>query len=305
MGTIASEGEEDSYTFAATAGEAVVFAAVGTSESFCARAQLLGPLGSTLGFTITCNDTSPSVSLPDTGTYTIAVSADDSQDTGDYSLGLQFTTGRCATSAIACGQTPPGVLGKAAQVNAYTFTATAGDIVSLAAVTPVGSSACTKLRLFDDVGAPRGESTCNASVDTAPLQTGTYTVLVSDDNLTHTGNYNLGLQLIMPARCATSIMCDQHDIPPGSITMPAQMNAYTFEGTMGHSLQLSAGQTSGSSCIGASLYDPAGHFLGNTLCITLHHFGLPASGTYTILVLGDTLQQTGSYNLSLMCSVPE
>jgi hypothetical protein len=297
----------DLYVFQGEAGEAVSIAAAATSGFLCAKAALIDPSGNPLGFN-SCNGVSPSIVLPASGTYGIAVSDQGGSETGSYRVNLQFTTGRCANTMLVCGEAAGGVVGVPVQVNAHKLTAAEGDIAVIAAASLPDSPGCPKVRLFDGAGSSRGESDCGDWLQTAPLQAGEYTVLVGERDLTSeaTYNYDIGLQFIGGGPCATAIACGQQDIPPGYLATPAQIDAYTFEAMAGEHITFRAMKTSGNACIRASLHDPAANGVGGTFCSgSADLFGAPSSGRYTILVFDEGLRASGGYELSLSCSTPE
>src|SRR5207237_545907 len=192
------QAQQDSYVFSATAAEAVAFAAVATSPTGIFQAQLFDPAGRSLAFSTT-NSRSSSIVLPTSGTYTMLVRSHTLQ-AGGYNLNLQFTTGRCAQSSIACGQTLGGSIPGSgnstgfaqAQEDAYRFTATTGEAVSFAAIATSGA-----ILPFADLFSPSGrqlgtsQGGGNASASIALPETGAYTLLVGDHTLSKSGAYNL------------------------------------------------------------------------------------------------------------------
>ena len=139
-GNIAAPGQQNTYTFGANAGEAVIITTVATSRTLGAHAELYGPTGSFVAGTNYpgYNNTLGNVVLPATGTYTIIVRDNGLTSTGAYNVHLRFTTpGRCGT-AITCGQTLSGTVTATTQSDSYTFSANAGEAVIITTVVTSG-----------------------------------------------------------------------------------------------------------------------------------------------------------------------
>jgi hypothetical protein len=300
-GNLMNPGQVDVYAFQGSIGDAVTVAAASGDGFLCVDATIIDPSTTPVAFSTSCDATTPSVTLNATGMYLIMISASDPSDTGTYNVSLQSTTGACATP-LGCGQTPLGTLGQPAEVDAYSFAASEGDVVAIGAATASGFSACAVTRLFDPTGLPVAESACNDFIQTPPLHTGTYTALVSDTNLLNSGNYNIDLQFLVGDRCATDVQCGQPAV--GATSTPADMDSYTFTANAGDNIALNAHIVSGTGCFVAVLYGPSGAYLGNSLCITLYYSGLPQTGTYTVLVVNSDFQSSGTYQLDLTCGPP-
>ena len=206
-GNIGGAAQHDSYAFSATAGEAVVLASLATSGTQAARLDLYfnGVLvpGGNNGFG---NTATGSVLLPSTGTYTVIVRDYALNRVGGYNLAFRSTTGKCA-SAITCGLMPDGYIVALGQLDSYSFTATAGQSVVLAAVATSGTLAA-RLDLYGPNGTlvPGGNNGFgNTSTGSVFLpSTGTYTVIVRDYSLNRTGRYALDLRVTGGA-CPTSV----------------------------------------------------------------------------------------------------
>ena len=298
---IGSPAQQDTWTFSANAGEAVVLAAVATSGMLAARLDLYfnGVLvpGGNNGFG---NAVTGSVALPSTGTYVVIVHDYALTRTGGYNLHLGFTTGGCAAQ-IGCGQLLGGNISGAAHHNSYVFSATAGEAVVLAAVATSGTQAARLDLYFNGVLVPGGNNGFgNTATGTVLLpSTGTYLVMVHDYALNRTGGYNLHLTYTT-GRCAGTIGCGQF---VGNIGGVAQHNSYAFSATAGEAVVLAAVATSGTQAARLDLYFngvlvPGGNNgFGNTATGSVV---LPSTGTYVVVVRDYALNRTGGYNLHLV-----
>ncbi len=190
-GNIASPAQRDSYTFSGNAGEAVIITAVGLASPLCTYAELYNSSGTRLTFN-NCNGTTGSFALPATGTYTISIFDAGLNDTGNYEVNLQFTTGRCGTG-ISCAQTRTGTLANRTQHDVYTFSGNAGEAVI---VTAVGLAAplCSYVELYNPSGTRLTYNNCNGTTGSFALPaTGAYTLMVYDAGFDNLGDYSLNL----------------------------------------------------------------------------------------------------------------
>ena len=303
------QAQQDSYVFSATAAEAVAFAAVATSPTGIFQAQLFDPAGRSLAFSTT-NSRSSSIVLPTSGTYTMLVRSHTLQ-AGGYNLNLQFTTGRCAQSSIACGQTLGGSIPGSgnstgfaqAQEDAYRFTATTGEAVSFAAIATSGA-----ILPFADLFSPSGrqlgtsQGGGNPSASIPLPETGAYTLLVRDQTLNKGGGYNLNLQFTT-GRCSTAI-CNQTlraTIPGGGNLTgkpQAQQDGFSFAGHAADAITFGAVATLATPQLlaRAQLFGPTGVSVsfaptnGSSAIVSL-----PATGIYTIVVHDLSMSLPGDY----------
>jgi hypothetical protein len=314
-GSILDPLHKDRYIFEAAAGEAAMFAVVATSASIRPRADLLGPDGRPVVGGLAINGASLPAVFPVSGTYTIVVGDDDGRDTGGYNLNLQFTTGRCA-QPIACGQTLSGAVPRGAnatghpqaQQDSHRFTATAGEAVVFAVVRSSGL-----MRPRADLYGPNGRAVLGGlAVDGASLSatlttTGTYTLVVRDDDAKDGGTYNLNLQFTT-GRCGEAIACgetrggampDGTGNPTGNAQ--AQQDSRTFIAAAGEAVVFAAVATSGALRPRTDLYGPAGRLVLGGLAVNGASLVamLPDTGTYTLIVRDDDLRDGGTYSLDL------
>ena len=310
-GNVGGAAQHDSYAFSATAGEAVILAAVTTSGTMVARLDLyLNGVKVSGGDNGSGNTATGSVVLPSTGTYVVMVRDSALNRTGGYNLHLAFTTGRCA-GPIGCGQLLGGNVGGAAQHNSYTFSATAGEAVILAAVTTSGTMVARLDLYFNGVKVSGGDNgSGNTATGSVVLpSTGTYVVVVRDSALNRTGGYNLHLAFTT-GRCADPIGCGQ--LLGGNVGGAAQHNSYAFSATAGEAVILAAVTTSGTMVARLDLYlngvkvSGGDNGSGNTATGSVV---LPSTGTYVVMVRDSALNRLGSYNLALQfttgrCAIP-
>lgn len=175
-GTIARASQMDKTTFSAKAGDVVYLAARGACVSGLTWA-LVGPSGNgDLGLSYSCTDLGRFV-LHDAGTYTVVVNGDGTT-TGAYAFEIIGAPAE-RTSAITVGQTVNDSIARIGEWHAYTFTATAGQIVYLDA-----QGACVTgltWRLIDPSGHSNIGNACDDLGRTVLAAAGAYTIEVYSD----------------------------------------------------------------------------------------------------------------------------
>jgi DUF971 family protein len=119
-----------------------------------------------------------------------------SRYSGSYNINLQFTTGRCGRP-LGCGeivlQTIPdaAVVLPPAEEDAYTFRGTAGESVTISVLQSSGLIR-PRADLYDPTGRPIfGAVVINGSITVVLPVTGTYTIIVRDDDLRDGGTYTI------------------------------------------------------------------------------------------------------------------
>ncbi|MEK6752726.1 MAG: pre-peptidase C-terminal domain-containing protein, partial [Chloroflexota bacterium] len=194
--SIISMAEMDAYTFTASAGDKVLVRMSNNITALWSEVRVYGPDGIKL-----CENNGPnmteiaSCTLPSTGSY--AVLAYDSYGTGngDYAVHLQRLNNPGNSQPIAFGQTISAAIISMAEMDAYTFTASAGDKVWVRMSNSV-TSFWSEVRVY----SPDGVKLCeNNSPDTAEIASctlpanGVYKILAFDSYGTGAGNYTIAI----------------------------------------------------------------------------------------------------------------
>ena len=297
--SLASGNDVDAYTFAASAGDiALVRMAMGVSapEVRLYSPGGIDPICSAKGFASVAEISS--CTLPSDGTYIIEARSWVSTVGGGYSLHLQRLNGPANANAISYGDTASGSIDPKAEMDAYTFAGSAGDIVlvrmwSWAPVVRLYSSDGTSL---SETQGGTGGSFAHIFDYTLPSD-GTYSVLAGSWEPTVGGGYSLHLQRVSDPANPTSI--SYGDTVSGTIDPRAEMDPYTFIGSAGDIVLVRMW----SWAPVVWLYDQDGSYLtgdqGEVESSFAHIFDytLPSDGTYTILA-GRWLE-TGGYSLHL------
>ena len=315
-------GDLDTYTFTATAGDAIVLALgeVGPDTAYQPWLRLKSPTGANIGNTSGVLAAQLDIVAPATGLYTVVVSSFDTafDAPGDYTLTLTKTAGPYTVSGgdeggpMTNGSNHTGHI-HVGDLDTWTFTATAGDAIVLA-LGEVGADSAFQpwLRLK----SPTGQSLGNASgvlatqFDVVATVTGTYTVVVStfDTGFDATGDYTLTLTRTAGPYTVTpgdegGPMTNGSNYT-GSIHV-GDLDTYTFTAAAGDDIKLAIGEVGGNSAFQpwVRLKSPTGENLGNTSGVLAAQIDAQATvtGTYTVIVSTfDTgFDATGNYTLTL------
>jgi hypothetical protein len=309
-GAISAPGQLEMWTFQGTAGDRVVIDAETASGFLDTEILLIDP-----DF-LNEVDTFPGGDLLDhillkSGSYTIVVRDNGLDHTGSYCLTLLNLTAGPVTSGedpdggpIASGETRSATIALS-DMDAYQFDGEAGDRILIDAEAGSGFLD-TEILLIDPHFLneadtyPRGDL-----LDHILLKSGTYTILVQDHGLDHTGSYNITLLNLTAGPLTSSEDPDGGPIASGetrSATIAlSDMDAYQFYGEAGDRVVIDAETGSGFLDTEILLIDP--HFLNEVDTYPggdlLDHV-LLETGTYTILVQDHGLDHTGGYSLTLL-----
>jgi len=302
----------DQYTYNGSAGQTVTLAFVGNGNCFndgqIAVMDLYNPSGQKIATLNHCGSRSINLTLATSGTYTILVHDDDYAQTSSYALSIQsFTGGGCSTTAISCGQTVSNNISRKTEVDAYSYVGSAGQTLTFAFV---GNGNCFNdgQTAVMDLYNPSGQkiATLNhcgsRSINLTLAASGTYTILVHDDDYEQTSTYALSIQSFTGGGCSTTPIVSGQTVNR-NISRSAEIDAFglgTSPGTLIVSFVGNGNCFNDGQNVVMELYNPGGQKIAS-----LSHCGLrstnltlTASGTYTFLVHDDDYAQSSSYSLT-------
>jgi hypothetical protein len=200
-----------------------------------------------------------------------------------------------------------GTISSAAQVNTYTFSANANDILNFIVVTTSGSLAPCIQVYSAGVPVTNGGSCPGGAAaglnGLAISSAGTYTITVNDFSNTNTGNYDIFLQRTDSPVGAVTLPLDQ--VQTGNIASATQSNAYTFSANANDVFNFIAVTTSGSLAPCLYVYNSAGAPVsGGTACpgggaVGINGLAIPSAGTYSVILKDFSNTNTGNYNIFL------
>jgi len=309
-GSISTLAEMDTYTFTASAGDKVLVRMSKSSGNLYPGIRVYSPDGTKL-----CEQEGlytaeiASCTLTSTGTYSIVAydgfgHVGGGTSTGDYFLSLQRLNNPGSPVSIAFGQTLSGSIITPAEMDTYTFTASAGDKVLVRMSTSSGNL-WEEIRVYSPDGTKLCETYTTAEIASCTLSsTGTYTILAYDGfDGTLTGDYYLYLQRLNNPGSPVSITFGQ--TLSGSIITPAEMDTYTFTASAGDKVLVRMSKSSGSLWAGIRVYSPDGTKRCEAYSPSTAEIAsctLTSTGTYTILAYdGFNGTYTGDYRLCLDC----
>jgi hypothetical protein len=144
----------------------------------------------------------PRFTLSEDGTYVIRVRAYSLVHTGTYNLGLERLVPPAAIEAnLVPGDLVSGSIDAAGETDLYTFSGTTGEQIAIAIVQTSGfSPSAANMTLYSPSGElVSGQSyNANRQPQFTLSEDGTYVIRVRAYSLVHTGEYNLGLDLLSP-----------------------------------------------------------------------------------------------------------
>jgi Big-like domain-containing protein/pre-peptidase len=316
-GSITAPAEVDTYTFAGQAGQIISMALASTGGFTTNQSQssasltLFTPSGAILGALRSNNQAT--FTLPVDGTYVVQVRATNLRTLGSYNVTRHCLFPPTGAPVLQCGVLQPGSIGVPGEVDLYSFTGQAGQIVGLSLASTGGFNAnqtlsSAALTLFTPTGALLGAIRSNGQANFALPATGTYVVRVNATNLATIGTYNVSLQCLLPPTPAPLLQCGA--LQSGSIGAPGEVDLYSFTGQAGQIIGLTLASTAGFtsnqtlSSAALTLFTPTGALLGAFRSNSQANFMLPATGTYVVRVNATNLATTGTYNVSVQCLLP-
>ncbi|MFN2137841.1 MAG: hypothetical protein ACK2UK_17935 [Candidatus Promineifilaceae bacterium] len=307
-GNIESGGSQDAYEFEGSANDDVIIdSLVGSSGQF--RWLLEAPDGAVLFDSFNVDRR---IILPQTGTYTLSVRGSNASTTGVYSFSLllvpvpqEFSISIGDTVSDGVPAAGAGNLETPGAADVYTFDAQAGDEVIFDWLS--GSNvligwrleAPDKTILFDTFLKDRQEQL---------PQTGTYTLTLRGNGVDDTGPYSFRLLGVPSSADVFSISIGDtvsDGVPgpgAGNLEAPGATDVYTFDGAAGDRVEFD--WLSGSNVlIGWRLQAPDSAVLFDTFLQDRQEV-LPQTGTYTLIVRGNSPDDFGAYSFTTRLGGP-
>jgi len=202
-GRISAAGETDRFSFAGQAGQIISLALASTGgfatnpgSSGSVELMVFAPSGALIGHLR--SNSQGNVTLPVTGSYAIRVNATNLATTGSYNLNLECLLPTPIDAVpLTCGALSAGRIEAPGDVDLFSFTGQAGQIVSLALAstggfaTNPGSSGSAELMVFASSGALIGHLRSNSRANITLPVTGPYAIRVNATNLATTGSFSV------------------------------------------------------------------------------------------------------------------
>lgn len=323
-GTIEQPFVKDSYSFAGTAGQRVLFDVLAVAPSLAElQWRLVGPDGRVnfsrvLGFG---GGSDPGVfTLAATGTYTIIVGDNSDPNTGTYSFRLgsppapqQFALVLGTTVAPDAPGPGAGTIETPYQQDIYTFTAAAGQRVLIASENVSDALATMTWRLVAPDGGALFSKSLDSSVGpespdvyTLPIA-GSYSIVVGSDRDAGTGTYGFQLAgVAAPQQFAIAIGATVAPDAPGpgagTIEEAYAQDVYSFTAAAGQRIFFELQDVSDTlTGVDWQMVGPDGRSVtGGVLGFNgVRGPTLSLAGTYTIVVGDNDSTGTGTYGFRL------
>ncbi len=304
-GTLANTGDTHTYTLQGTAGQHLYFDGLPYTTAGSFVYQFYDPLGTRINYSYTYYNNSggdffaSTPALPQTGTYTLVVTGNGAS-TGTYSFRLLDETAAPSISLTAGTPTTiTGTLATGQTTDLYTFSGTAGEVVTLQGISDAHPSGST-VYLYDlDRNSltsiyPEGSGSYNTA--TLPA-TGTYLIAVQGNS---SANVNNGYAFTITQNIDPTDSLVLGSTVSGTIANAGDSHTYTFAGLPGQTLYFNG--LSQVNYLRAVLYAPDGssQLFGQYTQYNVTPFNLSEIGTYQLVVSGYSTIDTGAYAFRLL-----
>ncbi len=209
----------------------------------------------------------------------------------------------CAQTPINYGDCTQSSIDSPAEIDVYTFSGNANDIITMQMSRSSGSL-WPRIEIFDPNGMQIKvvSNVPSVRIDTLKLLiSGTYTIFALDGfNGTLTGEYSLYLQRTFNPSQATEIATGS--VLSSTIDHAGCIDAYVFSASTNNIVTIQMARSSGSLWPRIELYSPDGSLISVASNVPSSRIDmtLPVTGSYIILALdGFNGTLTGTYSLSL------
>ncbi len=288
-GVVSSTNPMVAYSIPATNGDVLALRSASTTSGFAAQMELYGPDGGRLDAGVF--GISRKVSA--TGTYTVLVGSAVARTAGGYSFTWQLMNKPVGVTPAVCGTTTTGALSPANQFRYYSLAANPADILRVL-FTRTADNFSPQIEIFDPSGA---RIAANSDVTQTVPAGGNYLVLVSPStSSTETGSYTIAYQRPNNPCTPSTLTCGQTNLR--QVTIPGQLDTFTFTGTGGDVTTLRLTARSGSYSPFVEMYNAIGTRMTTNANGVLRSV-LPADGLYTLLVRDRSAVNLGSYRINL------
>jgi YD repeat-containing protein len=277
-----------SYTIPASSGDSLLVRSAAFNSSFTALMEIYDPTGTRLN----ASTYSLSRSVTTSGNYTVIVGASAARTSGSYSLSWQLLDNPVGAGILNCGRSTTASLSPDNQFHYYLAAANAGDLMRVI-FTPLASNFSPLIELYNSAGVRLAAA---SSISQTASATGNYLVIVGpSSSIGQTGSFTVAYQRPNDPCSPTALTCGQTTLR--QVTLPGQMDTYTFPWTAGNQVDIRLIQRSGNYTPYGELYDPSGTLRASGAGGQLLWMAA-ASGTYTLLAR-DLNANLGSYRVSL------
>ena len=352
--SIGPSTDTDFFQFEATAGTSIRINAVTLTNNLDLRFQLFDPSGNlivnSIGDGAGCNAGSVSrcsfavnVTPMESGTYSLQFFDDDAFNSGGYQLSLWCLFGDCTDAPIPDPDGPElfyvpttdDAINQLADGDFFSFNGTVGTQIILRGIT-LSNDLDPRIQVRDPngdvvvsgVGAGAGcdagsVSRCAFGFSLTPALSGTYSVLVYDNDSFNTGGYRISLFCVL-GDCDSDgdgfrdgdreVLSYDVTVANNAVSPSSEGDFYQFQGTTGDEIRITVtGQTNGfdptiwvydpnGTRIAAGIADGAGCTAGSVSQCSFSKILFPdPTGVYSMMIFDDDGFNAGQYDITLEC----
>ncbi len=296
-------GEADNFSFSASTNDQLVARLLRTSGTYRPRIaifdvngnQICGNYSFTEVIAVACAATS-------SGTFTLRVDDQAGSGTGNYKVYLQKLNAVGNALPVAFGQIITGTLASAIEGDAFTLEMARDDQAILRLVRTAGNYR-PQLRVYNQAGTlVCGNYTVGTPVNLEPCsitESGTYAILVDNQQLAATGDYALHIQKRNLPGSTTAL---QFGAPLlGTLNNVAEIDTFTFDAAQNDQILLRLAKVSGTYRPRLRVYDAAGNEVCGTYTfgdpVNIAYCSITTTGQHAVFVDDQSLTVTGDYRL--------
>lgn len=304
-------GEQDTFTFAGSANDKISFRVYRTSGEFSGRLTVRNTAN-----VVVCQVDSfqanpliqVSCSLTTSGNYTAVIDDEFGASVGTYQVYAQRLNNAGNALAITYGTITDGNLSSVIEGDTYSVEANQNDKLILRLYRTVGALS-GRMRLFDRAGnivCQEDAFQGGALVTIEPCiitQSGTFGLIIDDENGTALGDYQLHLQRY---RNAGNVLATSYGNPiTGTLSTPAEIDGYTYSADANDTLLIRIVRETGSYSPRIRMYDKDGDLVCQADAFQDDPVAqvvaceITDTGTHTLFVDDELLTQTGAYRLQV------
>lgn len=277
-----------SYTIPASAGDSLLVRSAAFNSGFTALMEIYDPAGTRLN----ASTYSLSRNVAASGNYTVIVGPSAPRTGGAYALSWQLLNNPAGAAQLNCGGSTTTSLSADNEFHYYSAAVNAGDLMRLI-FTPLAANFSPSIELYDPTGARLSTS---PNISQKASATGNYLVIVGpSSSIGQTGSFTVAYQRPNNPCTPTALTCGQSSLR--LVTLPGQMDTYTFPATADNQMDIRLTQRSGNYAPYGELYDGSGTLRASGAGGQLKSLAA-STGTYTLLVR-DLSANLGSYRVSL------
>ena len=309
----------DTFFFDAVSNDRISIFVTSISGNGTAAFQLVAPDGTILANFPGNNFVQPT--LPQTGTYAIALFDRNGDQNVQYSINLQCIGGSCLNSVpffednfdalteFDCNKIGPATINYGDIVDCaidpindtdlFVFSANAGERIVIFSKTQDGPGSAA-FQLFGPDNVVISNFPGNNFAEPALTQTGLHKIIMWDRSSNQTVDYAFIIERAIPTSPNSQPITFDQTLN-GEINPPIEIDPFHFTANSGDTISISVSKLGGDGTPAFQLFDPQGTLLSNFPGNNLAQLQLTETGSHTILLFDRNGDQTVSYSVNLQC----